>query len=220
MAEIKIESREPSLPPIVSKETLESIHGSESKDDEIEWDASMELALLSAVARCKPVGMHKHFRIVSIQHQFKQRTGKSLSLKEIWERLSAYYGLEALEELEAEDEEEAAEEGDANRSTHEFSLPLDEYEHIISEHRQDGTAEATSPSPPPAKRSRTVKRETSPTSSSATPTPEPEEGKPTTRRSARSNTKKTETRKSGRTSASTSSSKGGSSGTTSRRKRR
>lgn len=125
MAEIKIESREPSLPPIVSKETLESIHGSESKDDEIEWDASMELALLSAVARCKPVGtisqafysclclkgemrlrdilymigMHKHFRIVSIQHQFKQRTGKSLSLNEIWERLSAYYGLEALEEL-------------------------------------------------------------------------------------------------------------------------
>ncbi|KAL0088338.1 hypothetical protein J3Q64DRAFT_1808358 [Phycomyces blakesleeanus] len=89
--------------------------------------------------------------------------------------------MEALDELEEEDEEEE-EEDDEKRGemVNEFSLPLDDYEQLISEHRQDDQSTYDEPSSPPAKRTRTSKREESPAVSvaeSAASTPEPEEGK-------------------------------------------
>ncbi|KAI9497793.1 chromatin modification-related protein EAF7-domain-containing protein [Zychaea mexicana] len=142
-----------------------------------DWDVNLELTLLNAVARCKPVGIHKHFRIISIQRQFNERSPTQFSLQEIRDRLSDYYSVDALEELDKEDEEDEDEEED-DASLHEFSLPLDEYEQLISEHRQDEESSPSS-SPSPAKKARTmIKRESSPVSSmSPTPTPEPEEGK-------------------------------------------
>ncbi|RCI07045.1 hypothetical protein CU098_013080 [Rhizopus stolonifer] len=75
----------------------------------------------------------------------------------------------------------------------EFSLPFEDYEQLISEHRQDDQSvssaqEESSVSPvlPPAKRTRTSKRDASPANSvadSITSTPEPEEGKPSRRTS-------------------------------------
>ncbi|ORY95734.1 chromatin modification-related protein EAF7-domain-containing protein [Syncephalastrum racemosum] len=173
----------------------------------VEWDAGMELAFLSVVARCKPVGIHKHFRMLSIQRQFTQKCGRPFSVKEIREKLGDYYSLDALEELEEEDEEEEEEERAEQEKIQglpEFTLPLDEYEQLISEHRQDdGASTASSPpasTPPPSKRAR-VKKENSPTPSmSATPTPEPEEGKGS-RRSARSATRKKTTTKGGSSSS-------------------
>ncbi|OBZ91110.1 hypothetical protein A0J61_00858 [Choanephora cucurbitarum] len=137
-----------------------------------EWDASMELALLNAISRCKPV--------------------------EIWDKLGEFYGMSALDELEEEDEEQEEEEREEQERKKgdtllEFSLPFEEYEQLISEHRQDDQSvssvqEESSASPvlPPAKRTRTSKRDTSPTNSvadSITSTPEPEEGKSSRRAS-------------------------------------
>lgn len=104
--------------------------------------------------------------------------------------------MSALDELEEEDEEqeeEEREEQEKRKGLHEFSLPLEEYEQLISEHRQDDqsisslhddnesiTTTTTSPNLPPAKRTRTSKRDSSPANSvadSITSTPEPEEGK-------------------------------------------
>ncbi|CDS09898.1 hypothetical protein LRAMOSA02575 [Lichtheimia ramosa] len=192
-------------------------HDDKSKD----WNVGLELEFLNAVARCKPVGIHKYFRLISIQRQFNQTSHTQYSIQDIRERLSAYYDMDALEELEQEEEEEEDVEGEADEEheLHEFTLPLDEYEQLISEHRQEDEAElsASSPSPPPAKKSRTLKRDASPMSSaSATPTPEPEEGK-SSRRSTR---KKTDTRKrtSGTSKGTSSTSTGTATG--SRRKRR
>ncbi|KAI9351855.1 chromatin modification-related protein EAF7-domain-containing protein [Pilaira anomala] len=167
-----------------------------------EWDAGMELALLNAISRCKPVGIHKHFRIISVQKQFNQNSPVSCSIKEIWSRLGDFYGMSALDELEEEDEEqeeEEREEQEKRKGLHEFSLPLEEYEQLISEHRQDDqsisslhddnesvTTTTTSPNLPPAKRTRTSKRDSSPANSvadSITSTPEPEEGKSSRRTS-------------------------------------
>lgn len=84
-----------------------------------EWDAAMELALLNAISRCKPVGkvsfahrlietrtlltvllgIHKHFRIISVQRQFNQNSPVSCTIKEIWQRLGEFYGMSALDEL-------------------------------------------------------------------------------------------------------------------------
>ncbi|KAG1110263.1 hypothetical protein G6F42_015388 [Rhizopus arrhizus] len=67
-----------------------------------EWDAGMELALLNAISRCKPVGIHKHFRIISVQRQFNQNSPVACSIKEIWQRLGDFYGMAALDELVSE----------------------------------------------------------------------------------------------------------------------
>ncbi|KAI9472264.1 MAG: chromatin modification-related protein EAF7-domain-containing protein [Benjaminiella poitrasii] len=162
-----------------------------------EWDAGMELALLNAISRCKPVGIHKHFRIISIQKQFNQHSPITCSIEEIWQKLSGFYGMEALDELEEEDEEQEAEEREEQDkrkgNIHEFSLPLEDYEQLISEHRQDDQSissvreESSSPIIPPAKRTRTNKRDSSPANSvtdSMTSTPEPDENK-TSRRTPR-----------------------------------
>ncbi|KAG0173764.1 hypothetical protein DFQ30_007049 [Apophysomyces sp. BC1015] len=214
MDNFKIESQEPSLPPIVpsnieAANVQESFVDSESQTVK-EWDASMELALLNAVARCKPVGIHKHFRIISVQKKFNQQSPVKCSIKEIWRRLGDYYGMEALDELEEgeededEEEEEREEEGLRKQSwLREFSLPLDDYEQLISEHRQDDQSSVHDDSPAspviPPKRTRVSKRDTSPAISlgSAASTPEPEEaivskyvhkvGHPVERQGAREN---------------------------------
>ncbi|KAI7863536.1 hypothetical protein BDF14DRAFT_1876245 [Spinellus fusiger] len=88
--------------------------------------------------------------------------------------------MEALDELEEEDEKEQGGENRVGDQRHEFSLPLDDYEQLISEHRQDDQSHYEEPSSPPSKRTRTSKREESPTTSvaeSITSTPEPEDGK-------------------------------------------
>ncbi|KAG1148923.1 hypothetical protein G6F37_002882 [Rhizopus arrhizus] len=163
---------------------------SSSMENTKEWDARMELALFNAISRCKPVGIHKHFRIISIQKQFNQNSPVPCSIGEIWSKLNEFYGMEALNELAEEDDEQEGENEDLKgEPLHEFSLPLEDYEQLISEHRQDdhsGREESPmSPSLPPTKRTRIGKREMSPTNSagdSVTSTPEPEEGKSSRRR--------------------------------------
>jgi hypothetical protein len=59
MPDIKVESREHSLPPVATP----SSDGT-GPTTSPEWDASMELALLKAIASCKPVGKHCHHEIV------------------------------------------------------------------------------------------------------------------------------------------------------------
>ncbi|CEP13794.1 hypothetical protein [Parasitella parasitica] len=181
----------------------------ESNLGEKEWDAGMELALLNAISRCKPVGIHKHFRIISVQRQFNQHSPVPCSIKEIWQRLGDFYGMSALDELEEEDEEQEEEEREEQEKRKgdiksEFSLPLDDYEQLISEHRQDDQSISSmreesdttgSPVLPPTKRTRTGKRDSSPANSVADSitsnnTPEPEEGKPS-RKSSRANSKST-----------------------------
>ncbi|CEG69825.1 hypothetical protein RMATCC62417_05829 [Rhizopus microsporus] len=152
-----------------------------------EWDARMELALFNAISRCKPVGIHKHFRIISIQKQFNQNNPMPCTIQEIWDKLNEFYGMEALDELAEEDDEQEERNEDARHlSFQEFSLPLEDYDQLISEHRQDNRSEREeSPSSPPTKRTRTSRRERSPTNSANESTPEPEEGKPSRRRGMR-----------------------------------
>jgi hypothetical protein len=112
MADVKEESPAPTL-----EEEPIKIENSENAETK-EWDAGMELALLNAIARCKPVGkykdkkkgrislikllfigIHKHFRIISVQKQFNQNSPVSCTVKEIWQRLGEFYGMSALDEL-------------------------------------------------------------------------------------------------------------------------
>lgn len=101
--------------------------------------------------------------------------------------------MASQEEEDEEQEEEEREEEEKNKGDvrNEFSLPLDDYEQLISEHRQDDQSissireesdTTSSPVLPPTKRTRTSKRDSSPANSVADSitsnnnTPEPEEG--------------------------------------------
>lgn len=116
------------------------------------------------------------------------------TIQEIWDKLNEFYGMEALDELvyinrhahdctyimtqaEEDDEQEERSEDARHVSFQEFSLPLEDYDQLISEHRQDNRSEREeSPSSPPTKRTRTSRRERSPTNSANESTPEPDEG--------------------------------------------
>lgn len=45
------------------------------------------------------IGIHKHFRLISIQRQFNQKSHTPYSIQDIRDRLGAYYDMDALEEL-------------------------------------------------------------------------------------------------------------------------
>lgn len=62
-----------------------------------------EIALFRAIAQARPVGMHKHFHIITLMQSIKQETGRSLTADMIWEKLADLYNLEQLDGIEAEE---------------------------------------------------------------------------------------------------------------------
>ena len=65
----------------------------------MEWTPEMDVTLFQAVVRYKPVGVHKHFRMVNVQRFFNTNMGTALSAQDIWSRLSRYYDLAQLDIL-------------------------------------------------------------------------------------------------------------------------
>ncbi|OZJ01986.1 hypothetical protein BZG36_04893 [Bifiguratus adelaidae] len=154
-----------------------------------DWDTKTEIVLLRALARNKPVGVHKHFRMLNIYNTVNSLSSSYYTLSELRSQIAKYYDVDAMEEMEetsSEDEDGSLSPKSANNGTstqtstnlspeslkalenrlrkrlfdpsqfHEFTLPLDEYEQLISEHRQDDhSSRQNSPSPPASRRPRT-----------------------------------------------------------------
>ncbi|KAI8580924.1 hypothetical protein K450DRAFT_235272 [Umbelopsis ramanniana AG] len=164
----------------VKRESEDVLNADHFESEESDWQVQKELALLNAISKCKPVGMHKHFRIISIQRQYNQDNPSPLTIEEIWRELEHLYGIEALNELEEADEEDDMDMDQPGAG--EFTLPMDDYEQLIFEHRQDDQSSqqgSISPTITPLKK-KAARKESSPTSSitgSNASTPEPEEAK-------------------------------------------
>lgn len=58
-----------------------------------------EICFFRALMRSRPVGMHRHFHVLSMKHAIEQGTGQSVSIDAIWDKLRSCYNLEALEAL-------------------------------------------------------------------------------------------------------------------------
>ncbi|ODQ66458.1 CT20-domain-containing protein [Nadsonia fulvescens var. elongata DSM 6958] len=67
-----------------------------------QWTQNQEIILFRAICRFKPVGVHKHFRMISIYQMVNNSNvqGERLSVEDIWGKLALYYDLEGLEDLE------------------------------------------------------------------------------------------------------------------------
>ncbi|KAH8998671.1 hypothetical protein EDB92DRAFT_2060848 [Lactarius akahatsu] len=127
-----------------------------------------EMSFFRSIMRARPIGLHRHFHVLSMRTAIHQDTGRYVSIDDIWEKLRSCYNVDALESLDAEGFESPGSAHSTpsvvdspspsdNLSLHpyfrkEFALPYDEaLDTIISNRRMRDSASSTSlsPSPPP-----------------------------------------------------------------------
>ncbi|KAI0252443.1 hypothetical protein BJV78DRAFT_1203232 [Lactifluus subvellereus] len=130
-----------------------------------------EISFFRSIMRARPIGLHRHFHVLSMRTAIHQDTGQYVTIDDIWEKIRSCYNIEALENLDAEGFESPGSAHSTpstvdspspsdNLSLHpyfrkEFALPYDEaLDSIISSRRVRDSSSSTStssssPSPPP-----------------------------------------------------------------------
>ncbi|CAG8005146.1 unnamed protein product [Penicillium salamii] len=105
------------------------------------WTDEQETALLKAIIKWKPVGIHKHFRMLAISDYLKSQgyapsTAEHMRIPGIWKKLGSLYNLEALDEREDSVITDANDEEDGSSEMYcPFELPYDEYGDMMFERR-------------------------------------------------------------------------------------
>jgi MRG-binding protein len=66
-------------------------------DDEFLDTVEGEIAFFRSLMRARPVGTHRHFRIMAMRNAILSDTGKKISIEAMWQKLRGYYNLDALE---------------------------------------------------------------------------------------------------------------------------
>ncbi|KTW31420.1 hypothetical protein T552_00064 [Pneumocystis carinii B80] len=117
-----------------------------NKSKDHEWTVDEEIALLRAVCKYRPIGIHKHFRIISVMQEMSYFTVRSA---EIWKKLKTFYDLEQLDEISERFRNRGdflkEEDGAFDVYFTEFLLPWEEYGEIMEEHRRASDSTSTSP---------------------------------------------------------------------------
>ncbi|KAI8905757.1 chromatin modification-related protein EAF7-domain-containing protein [Powellomyces hirtus] len=112
------------------------------------WTPEQEIALFHALTKFRPVGVHKHFRMLSVQRFVAASTGVSFTIAQLWAHLATFYELDALDAMADETDDDITFEARRRRSGYpfkvvaEFQLPSEEFENLIVEQRK-----AASPTP-------------------------------------------------------------------------
>ncbi|EXJ95010.1 MRG-binding protein [Capronia coronata CBS 617.96] len=154
---------------------MTSTTSTKSEFDTSLWTDDQESALLQAIVRWKPVGMHKHFRMIAIRESLLNQgvinpEDSHTSMAGIWRKLETLYDLAKLDERE-DSIIDGLEDGTKGQSYwREFELPREDFEEMMWQRRlcPDGMS-----SPAVSRRESTVADTDEPRSS---PVPGPTRG--------------------------------------------
>ncbi|KIW49403.1 hypothetical protein PV05_11083 [Exophiala xenobiotica] len=110
------------------------------------WTDDQESALLQALVRWKPVGMHKHFRIIAIrEHLLSQGVINAedahTTISGIWAKLSSLYDLAKLDDREDSVANISDDPAKGSAYFRDFELPHEDFEDLMWRKRlaPDGT---------------------------------------------------------------------------------
>lgn len=92
--------------------------------DTFQWDVNTDNQLFYAMANLKPVGINRHFHMVSIWEKLSNSITKEITVQDIWKHLETLYDMQMLEDTEPIPfpNDEVA-----------FSLPDDEFGALIKQ---------------------------------------------------------------------------------------
>ncbi|CAE6487685.1 unnamed protein product [Rhizoctonia solani] len=59
-----------------------------------------EIALFRSIERARPVGMHKHFHMLTLRRSIRNDSGFWVNVADIWAKLATLYDLDALDDID------------------------------------------------------------------------------------------------------------------------
>ncbi|KAG9080296.1 hypothetical protein FRC06_006821 [Ceratobasidium sp. 370] len=59
-----------------------------------------EIALFRSIERARPVGMHKHFHMLTLRRSIRSESGVWVDVAAIWAKLATMYHLDALDDMD------------------------------------------------------------------------------------------------------------------------